>query len=226
MPTSEAEVSENADVLQTDDRGGAGRTPNIKLTRFYGEPSKYQEWKREIEATRAIYKVTKAQLAGLVYLALAPGETKPRDLLSHIDISTICSDDGYDDIFKILDTEFERKDYIKSDEAQARYEKCYRAPRCSMEQYIRDLKLSKRILEKEDHGSTISDVSFARRLLRKSGLTRIEQRGVLAAAGAKWESKPTEDALKLLYGDAHLEDQRRLKEKSNFKGTIHRKNDN
>jgi hypothetical protein len=48
--------------------------------------------------------------------------------------------------------------------------------------------------------------------LRKSGLTRLEQRSVLAAAGACWDEQKIEDALKLMYGDAHQDDRRRAHE--------------
>ena len=78
-----------------------------------------------------------------------------------------------------------------------------------MEEYLRESRLSLRILETEDPGTTISDLAYARRLLRNSGLTHIEQRAVLGPAGAKWETKPIEDALRLLYGDAQTEDRRR-----------------
>ena len=65
-------------------------------------------------------------------------------------------------------------------------------------------------------------------MLRKSGLTKLEQRQVLASAGAVWDLRTIEDSLKLVYGDAHLEDKWRaggiadagfrLKSKGGFEG--------
>ena len=43
-----------------------------------------------------------------------------------------------------------------------------------MMEYLRELRMAKRLLEKEDPGMTISDVSYARKMLRKSGLNKLE----------------------------------------------------
>ena len=66
--------------------GQSTKMPNVKIRNFDGNPKKYTEWKREVEAAEMLYKVPKEQLAGLVYLALLPGPGRPRDLLSHMDI--------------------------------------------------------------------------------------------------------------------------------------------
>ena len=100
------------------------------------------------------------------------------------------SEAGYDYMWKMLDQEFIKEAYLKADDAQAKYDKQRRAPYKEMDQYIRDLKQAKRGLEKEDPGTKISEISFARKLLRKAGLTKQEQRQVLAAAGAQWVGRP------------------------------------
>eukprot|EP00971_Amphidinium_carterae_P036338 714526-Amphidinium_carterae.1 len=64
-----------------------------------------------------------------------------------------------------------------------------------MGDYIMMLKTARREIEREDPGTVISDVSFARHLLRKSGLQTHEQRSVLAACGAKWSAPEIESAL-------------------------------
>ena len=189
---------------------GNNKLPAMKLRTFGGRRSEYTEWKREVEATKLLYGISDDKLAPLVCLALDSGLGKPRDLLSHLDIvEDICTATGFIEIFKTLDIEYVREAYIKADDAQTKYEKCSRKPYENMHDYIKDLKKAKRHLEMEDPGSTISDVSFARRLLRRSGLTRMEQRQVLAACGARWDVVAITDALKLMYGDAHLEDKRR-----------------
>jgi len=190
-----------------------GQGPRVKLRTFDGDVDGYKEWRREVEATALLYGIADKQLAGLVYLSLAPGASKPRDLISHLDVrSEVCTDAGMKRVWAILDREYVRESYVKADEAQARYDKCRRGPGQPMEEFIREARLTKRLLEREDPGTTISDVSFARRLLRRSGLTRLEQRGVLAAAGASWDATKIEDALKLMYGDAHQDDRRRTSE--------------
>ncbi len=79
-------------------------------------------------------------------------------------------------------------------------------PGQTMEEYLREAHIAKRLLEREDPGTTISGVSFAGNVLRRSGLMALEQRGVLAAVGMTWDLEKIDDALKLKYGDAHRED--------------------
>ena len=126
------------------------RMPKIKLTTFKGDVNMYKEWKREVMATAALYNVGDAQLSGLIYLALESGPGKPRDLLSHLEVpGDICSTEGLKTIWKILDDEYVREAYVRSDEAQGRYERTRRLPGQKMDAYIRELKPSKRLLEKE-----------------------------------------------------------------------------
>ncbi len=108
-----------------------------------------------------------------------------------------------DIVLKILDKEYVRDSYVKTDVAQARYEWCRRMPGQTMEEYFRKTRVAKSLLERADPGTTISGVSVARKLLRRSGRTVFEQRGVLAAAGATWDPEKIEDVLTLMYGDAH-----------------------
>eukprot|EP00972_Heterocapsa_arctica_P001215 176286-Heterocapsa_arctica.AAC.1 len=77
-----------------------------------------------------------------------------------------------------------------------------------MEEYLLELKQVKNLLKKEDPASDISEVSMARRMLRRSGLTIVEQRLVLSAAGAKWDLDAIESALRLMFNDAHHDDRK------------------
>jgi len=196
------------------------RAPRLQIRTFDGDAAQYKEWRREVQTGAYIHNVSEAQLAGLVYLALSPVVGKPRDLFAHYDvISELCSADGLQQIWKTLDAEYVRESYVKADEAQSRYDRCRRSPGQTMEEFMREARLSKQVLEKEDPGTTISDVAYARRLLRKSGLTRLEQRGVLAAAGATWDTRKIEDAMKLMYAGAHMEDKRRARDHQGVSGS-------
>ncbi len=65
-------------------------------------------WRREVDRRAAVH-VPMKHLAGLIYLALAPGPGKPRDLVSHIDIKDICTEYGLGTMLKILDREYVRE---------------------------------------------------------------------------------------------------------------------
>ena len=77
-------------------------------------------------------------------------------------VEDICTATGFIEISKILDTEYVREACIKADDAQAKYEKCSRKPYENMHDFIKDFKKAKRHIEKEDPGSTISDVIASR----------------------------------------------------------------
>ena len=73
------------DEASQDDGSDEGRDPataattNLKSVRlqirtFMGED--YKEWRREVEAGAFLHQVPDSQLAGLVYLALGPGEKR------------------------------------------------------------------------------------------------------------------------------------------------------
>ena len=62
---------------------------------------------------------------------------------------------------------------------------------------------------KEDEGTRLSEVTLARRLLRRSGLNHDEQRHVLASCGHEYNLDKIRTALRLTYGDANRDDSRR-----------------
>ena len=206
-PTELAAGAEEMDLPPSSLSGGI---PRIRLRTFDGNVAGYKEWRREVKATRMMFNIKDEQLAGMIYLALEPGEGKPRDLMADLEIEEVCTAEGLQKMWKVLDAEYTRDVHVRSDEAQSRYERCRRVPGQAMDVFIREAKLARRVLAKEDPGTTISDVSFARTLLRKSGLNRLEQRAVLSAAGAQWDLQKIEDGLKLMYGDAHVDDRRRM----------------
>jgi hypothetical protein len=171
------------------------------------EPGRAQEWRREVETAALLRNAPAKQLVGLVYFALAARPGKPKDLVIHLDVTNdICTDEGLDTVLNILDKECVQETYAKADEARARYERCRGMPGQTMEDYLGEARIAKRLLEREGPGTTISWVSFARKLLRRSSLAALEQRGFWAAAGASWDFEKTKDAMKLMYGDAHRDD--------------------
>ncbi len=116
---------------------------------------------------------------------MVSGPGKPRELVSHLGIrSDTCTDEGPDIVLDIFDKDHVRDSYVKADEVQGRCERCRQMRGRTMEDYLREARVAKRLLERGGIGTTISGVSIARKLLRRSGLAALEQRGVLAAAGA------------------------------------------
>ena len=72
--------------------------------------------------------------------------------------------------------------------------------------YTARLRSAKRQLEVADPGTRFSDTIFAQRLLRSAGLSKMEQRQVLASAGASWDTDKIAAALRMVFDDCHHDD--------------------
>ena len=68
---------------EEDSRNGNKYFPKVTFKEFTGDVSMYKEWKREIELLTILHEIEEVRVAGLLYLALAPGPGKPRDLFGH-----------------------------------------------------------------------------------------------------------------------------------------------
>ncbi|CAK0857899.1 unnamed protein product, partial [Prorocentrum cordatum] len=193
---------------------GDGRMPGVKLTVLSKElarnPNSYREWRKEIEIIEKIYKVAPADLGPLVYLSLEKGDGQPRELVETLDLDVLSSEVGLRNLMEILDEEFTEKDYERSEKHLRAFEKSRRGIGEDVDDYIARLKTARRNLKVHDPGTRYSDTSFARKLLRSSGLSREAQRQVLAAAGAEWNSEKIEATIKMVYGDVHLDEKRRV----------------
>ena len=95
-------------------------------------------------------------MATLIYLSLASGVGKPRDLLSHMTIEEIMTEEGLVAIWECLDLEYEKESYVKADDALAAFEKVRRQPNEKMHDFLMQLRKTKRMMEKEDSGTRIS----------------------------------------------------------------------
>ena len=179
--------------------------PQVKLNKFGGSRPEYRGWRDEVQALLLLHAVPSDKQVLLLYLALEAGRGKPRDLFASSTVDEI-SLLPPEDMWKTLNREYLEEKYVEADEALADYEKCRRVPMQSMRDYLMSLRASRVRMEKEDPGSTVSDLSYARRMLRRSGLTRIEQRQVLGTAGAAWDADSIERSLIMMYGDAHQDE--------------------
>ena len=90
-PTASAAVAEEMDLPPSSLSGGV---PRIRLRTFDGNVAGYKEWRREVKATTMMYNIKDEQLAGMIYLALEPGEGKPRDLMADLEIEEVCTAEG------------------------------------------------------------------------------------------------------------------------------------
>ena len=187
------------------------KMPTVKLRTFAGtrKVGEYREWKREIEMTQALYDLTDEQMSPLVYLALEPGVGNARQLLDDMDVKDLRLPGSLKEIWRRMDQEYDQKDYELTEEVMNNYEKIRRAPGQNMMDYLSEMTHARRQVERLDPGTSVSDLTFAHRVLRRSGLKKEEKRQVLAACGASWDANKILSALRLMYGDAHQDDKSR-----------------
>ena len=189
---------------------------NVKPFAGDRKPGVYRDWKKDVQVTQMPYQVPDDQMASLVYLVLT-GDAK-MVVSQTLEIEDLKAEDALMKIFKLLDREYMKAPHELADVAYRRFETTRRRQAQPMEEYLMELKQAKALLQREDPGSDISEISMARRMLRRAGLTITEQRLVLSAAGAKWELDPIESALRLMYHDVHLDNRKRHSAKPYFKG--------
>ena len=190
---------------------GVGRMPAVKLRTFDGsrDPEVYREWRREVELVQLLYGLPPEQLGPLVYLSLESGDGKPRGMLAHMGVEELTSKTGLATILSTLDAEFSPVAYEAADVAFQRYNSCRRKHGEDMLTYISRLRSAKRQLEAQDPGTSFSTTNYAQKLLRSSGLSKLEQRQVLASAGACWDAEKISAALRLLFDDCQNDDRSR-----------------
>ena len=137
--------------------------PQIKLNKFNGDRSSYRGWRDEVQALLLLHSVPPDKQVLLLYLALESGRGKPRDLFGTYSIPELAAVAPVK-IWERLDREYLEQAHIEADEALNDYEKCKRVPGQSMRDYLMTLRLSRVRMEKEDPGSTVSDLSYARKM--------------------------------------------------------------
>ena len=125
---------------------GGLRLPNVKLRTFTGLREEYEDCKSEWETTQYLYQIPDDKMAGLVYLALAAGPDKARDLLRRLNVrEDILQNRGLKELYKILDAEYDKPVYRKSDEAFKQYERQRRKPYQQMEDYVKEFRREKTV---------------------------------------------------------------------------------
>ena len=89
---------QNEEELQRD--GRPPKLPAIKFTRFHGQRSCYEEWKREMKTSQLLYGLTMEQMAGLAYMSLDAGPDKPRSLFESYDVDWLMTKAGFVEMMK------------------------------------------------------------------------------------------------------------------------------
>ena len=177
----------------------------VRIETFKGSRSHYRDWKRTLEAQRALYRLEDHELALLIYLSC---EGEPRQILNQLEMEEIQEPGGLGRVLKLLEDSYGSRSDERFEEKQEAYLSYRRAPGTSVAAYIATLKRLRQEYLKEDEGTTISDRSFAQRLLSRASLTRRERMDIFFSAGGKYQSAAIEKVLRFRCQHVHVDEKK------------------
>ena len=154
----------------------------LELYSVSRDPQVYRGWRRSLEDTRILTGLAPARLAVLAWMSLR-GEAK--NPTRQLDIGTLSQDDGtgLEKLLTVMDRRYLRQAHEQYDHCQREYERFRRHRGMTMNEYLTGLYAVKGELIAADAGTPISEMAYARKVLRSAGLTRQEGRAFLGQAG-------------------------------------------
>ena len=142
--------------------------PNVRLPIWDGkscsEPGAYKKWIREIKAIQLAHDIQDNRYVPLLFLATKDDAC---DVLWDLDAESLTS---LEMTMDRINKEFEKLDFEKSELAYQDFARCRRTPGQPMTAHFRDMGRTYTKMIKEDESTRLSEVTLARRLIRRSGL--------------------------------------------------------
>ena len=175
----------------------------VRLEMFKGSRTHYKEWKRTIEAQRALYRLDDAELAMLIYLSC---QGEPRQILNQLQIEEMREPGGLNRVLRLLEESYGARADDRFEEKQEAYLTYRRTPGQAIASYISTLKRLRAEYLAEDTGTTLSDKSFAQRMLSRASLTKKERMDIFYSAGGKYVSTAIEKVLRFRCANIHAEE--------------------
>ena len=126
---STAGTSELRAMLSQQARKQQGRSKpslsQVRLEIIKGSRSHYKEWKRTIEAQRALYKLDDAELSMLIYLSC---QGEPRQILNQLQIGEMQEAGGLNRVLRLLEESYGARSDERFEEKQEAYLTYRRTP--------------------------------------------------------------------------------------------------
>ena len=200
--TSELREMLKDQVRKTQDRNRPALS-QIKIETFSGNRLKYRDWKKTLDAQRALYKLSDEELAILIYLSTS-GEA--RDVLNQLEVQDMQEAGGLNRVMRLLDDAYGTRAEERFEDRQEAFHTHRRQPGTSIAAYLATLKRLKLEYLKEDNETVISDKAFAQRMLTRASLTKRERMDIFFAAGGRYDSKAIEKVMRFRCHQVHVEE--------------------
>ena len=206
--TSTAKTAEVKELLaqaakkQTQERSKPALS-QIRIEPFRGNRQHYKDWRKILDAQRALYRLDDSELALLIYLSC---EGEARQVLNQLGIGEIQEAGGLNRVLRLLEDSYGSRADERFEERQEAFLSYRRSPGTSIAAYIANLKRLRQEYLTEDQGTTLSDKSFAQRMLSRAALTRRERMDVFFSAGGKYRSRDIERVLRFRCQNIQVEE--------------------
>lgn len=175
----------------------------VKVETFRGNRNHYRDWRKILEAQRALYRLEDSELAVLIYLSC---EGEPRQILNQLSVSDMQEEGGLTRVLRLLEDAYGARADERFEEKQEAFLSFRRTPGMSVAAYLATLKRMRQEYLQEDSGTTISDKAFAQRMLSRASLTKRERMDIFFAAGGAYVSKEIEKVLRFRCANVHQEE--------------------
>ena len=225
--TSTAKTSEVRELLaqaakrQTQERSKPALS-QIRIEPFRGNRQHYKDWRKILDAQRALYRLDDSELALLIYLSC---EGEARQVLNQLAVGEIQEAGGLNRVLKLLEDSYGSRADERFEERQEAFLSYRRSPGTSIAACIANLKRLRQEYLTEDQGTTLSDKSFAQRMLSRAALTRRERMDMFFSAGGRYRSRDIERVLRFRCQNIHVEEKgpvRRYPQQKKFTLTSNR----
>ena len=141
----------------------------------------------------------------LIYLSC---EGEPRQILNQLEVSEMQEPGGLGRVMRLLEDSYGARADERFEEKQEAYLSYRRTPGQSIAAYVSTLARLRTEYLKEDPDTTISDKSYAQRMLSRAALTRKERMDIFFAAGGRYDSKAIERVMRFRCQNIHTEEKK------------------
>ena len=171
---------------------------------------KHKRWKNDIKTVMFIKGIDE-KTAALLTKMYAQGHAKK--MLERIEFDDLV----WSDVCEMLDTHFGGDPDDEAKEAENVFRTCARRYGEPMREYLIRLEFVKQEYLRTEVGSAVAPRAYAEQMLRRSGLSRFDQRAVFSNCNAKWDAAAIKQQLETVYRNVEGNDKSAAQKGRNFR---------
>ena len=171
---------------------------------------KHKQWKNTVKSIMWMKSVDEKTAAVLTQMYATGNSVK---FLKDIEFDQL----EWTNVLKILDFHFGGDLDDEAADAEKEFRNCARRYGEPVREYLTRLEHVKKEYLRKEEGSAVAPRAYAVQMLRRSGLSRFDQRAVLAHVGGKWDAEKIKGHLETVYKTVEGNDKTTVHKGRNFK---------